>query len=115
MFKLVKDADLLKNEIYNEYELTYYFYYNDQIIGTGALRKDDTNMMLFYIKPNYRGNGYGTILFNNLAETARELYSIEEMNLMINKDNIRAIRIIKHKKNIIIGEDSKFVNYKIKI
>ena len=69
MFKLVKDVELLKNEVYNEYEFTYYFYYDDQIIGTGALRKDDTNMMLFYIKPNYRGNGYGTILFDNLVET----------------------------------------------
>lgn len=112
MYAFIQDNELLKKDILQDYDTSYKLFKDDVLVGIGALRKSSINMMLFTIEKNHRENGYGKILFNNLCNEAIKL-NLKKINVAISKNNIQAIRIIKHKKYVTNSEDNDYVYYTI--
>jgi predicted acetyltransferase len=75
--------------------------HEDEIVGVSRLRHRLTPSLLedgghigYYVRPDYRGRGYGKIILTLTLQEARKL-DIERALLTVRHDNIPSIRIIE--------------------
>ena len=92
-----------------EYTNYYSIYEDDKIIGFSAVNKDSNNMIYVYVEPHYRGNGFGTRIFNEMVEMFKNdiILTVETSNVIIN-------RIISHYDPIINFKNTDICIYQIK-
>ena len=87
---------------------TYYVvYYSKKLIGYFAVRadKDDEGVFIskFYLKKDFRGNGVGRLMMNEVLEYAKEIGK-KSICLNVFKDNTDAINIYKKMGFVIAGK-----------
>ena len=87
---------------------------DDNVIGYGIINKDAKNMVTIYISEKYRGNGYGTILFEMILEKIKEL-GYKEIYLTFDKNNIMMKKIVLAQRGLEISIDNDKVRYVIPI
>lgn len=92
----------------------YYLKDNTNIIGIGLINLKKENIIDFYIKEKYQGNGYGKILFKNLLEKLKE-YNLKEITLKIPKDNIKITKIVEDFQGLHISTNKNILEYVIPI
>lgn len=88
------------------YELTN----NNETIGFGTINKDNNNLLSVYIKDEYRGNGYGTELFNNLLSHARNM-GYNDAKLTVSKHNTPAIKMIQGANGFETSTNNEYASY----
>ncbi len=62
----------------------------NSIIGYGKINKAEDNKIEIFILPEYRGNGYGKILFKNLID---KINNLDFISITFDNNNIIAKRI----------------------
>ncbi len=87
---------------------------DDFVIGYGVINKDVKNMITVYILEEYRGNGYGKILFEMLLEKIKEM-GHKEIYLTFDKNNIMMKKIVIAKNGLEISNDNDKVTYVIPV
>lgn len=73
---------------------------NDEIVGCYMAKKEDGMLMLddLFVKENHRGQGIGSDMIKNLQDKH------DEIELWVDKDNYRAIKLYECLKFDMIGE-----------
>ena len=93
MITFEKYTNELINFLINENYSDVYILRNDEIIiGYGKINTDVNNKVEIFILPEYRGNGYGKQLFDNLIKTINNLNCIM---ITFENNNVIAKRIIE--------------------
>ncbi|MDD3822116.1 MAG: GNAT family N-acetyltransferase [Bacilli bacterium] len=92
----------------------YLFKVDNVIMGCGRINTDGTNKIEFLILNQYRGNGYGEILFNELIKEVKRL-GYKEIFITLANDNIKAKRIVEKGKGLQISSQPGTVKYVIPI
>ena len=87
---------------------------DDSVIGYGVINQDIRNMITIYILEEYRGNGYGKILFELILEKIKEL-GHKEIYLTFDKNNIMMKKIVVSKSGLEISLDGDKVTFVIPI
>ena len=87
---------------------------DNTVIGYGVINQDIRNMVTIYILEEYRGNGYGKVLFEMILEKIKEL-GYKEIYLTFDKNNIMMKKIIVAKRGLEISIDSDKVTYVIPV
>lgn len=72
-----------------------YLLKNDKILGYGFIMNSQKDTIYFHILEEYRGNGYGTMLFHNLLEVVKKSLSYKDIELSVRKDDLRSKRILE--------------------
>jgi len=98
-----KDFDLDINE---DIEEIYLCSNNNENIGYGYFLN---NSIYIYINPEYRGNGYGKELFNNLLSKTNQ-----ELNFKVETTNIPMIKILVDNNAILVSTRDGIENYILK-
>jgi len=83
---------------------------DDTVIGYGVINQDVRNMITIYILEEYRGNGYGKILFDMILEKIKGL-GHKEIYLTFDKNNIMMKKIVLAKSGLEISIDNDKVTY----
>ncbi len=83
---------------------------NQNILGYGLLKEDKTNLYI-YVKKEFRGNGYGTKIFNELIDIIRKNTNYSDISLSINKEDIRTNNIIKNNGGIEVSKEKNNITY----
>ena len=87
---------------------------DDSVIGYGVINQDIRNMITIYILEEYRGNGYGKILFELIIEKIKEL-GYKEIFLTFDKNNIMMKKIVVAKSGLEISIDNDKVTFVIPV
>ena len=87
------DKFLLKNK---QIELGYAYIYHG----------DFNNNIKFFIHPQYRSNGFGSLLFINIIKELKNGTNYSHIKLDIEKTNTHANNIISKHGGLILAEDS---------
>lgn len=87
---------------------------DDSVIGYGVINQDVRNMITIYILEEYRGNGYGKILFELIIEKIKEL-GHKEIFLTFDKNNIMMKKIVVAKSGLEISIDNDKVTFVIPV
>ena len=91
---------------------TYFLYDNGVPIGTGRIRHETSEYLQkvvgageigYGISKNYRGKGYGNILFKEILKKCRD-FGYEKITLFPHKDNEATIRIMLKNGGKVIGK-----------
>jgi len=85
------------------------------IIGYGLIKDTQNNPLTIYINKEYRGNGYGQKLFQDLINIIKEKNKYKDITLTTNKKDIYINNIIKNNGGIEISEEKNKVLYTIPI
>ena len=85
------------------------------IIGYGLIKDTQNNPLTIYINKEYRGNGYGQKLFQDLINIIKEKNKYKDITLTTNKKDIYINNIIMNNGGIEISEEKNKVLYTIPI
>lgn len=83
---------------------------DQNILGYGLLKEDKTNLYI-YVKEEFRGNGYGTKIFNELLDIIRKKTNYNDISLAINKEDMRTNNIIKNNGGIEVSKEKDCLFY----
>ena len=91
--------NVLKDELVNEnsrYIVAKNVQSNNEIVGFAGIKifLDDADIMNIVVKKNYRNNGVGTLLLENLISLCNEL-NLQSLSLEVNEENLPAINLYK--------------------
>ena len=91
--------NVLKDELVNEnsrYIVAKNVQSNNEIVGFAGIKifLDDADIMNIVVKKNYRNNGVGTLLLENLILLCNEL-NLQSLSLEVNEENLPAINLYK--------------------
>ena len=91
--------NVLKDELVNEnsrYIVAKNVQSNNKIVGYAGIKIffDDADIMNIVVKKNYRNNGVGTLLLENLISLCNEL-NLQSLSLEVNEENLPAINLYK--------------------
>ena len=113
MFRLIEDFDKIKDMFPNS-ECCYRFAKDDKTIGAAAINKAEEDNVYIFIKKDYRGNGYGKILFSNIIEELKQK-NYSKVIVCFDKNNIQMTKIINDNNGLHISTDKEIVKYLIPI
>jgi len=91
---------------------TYFLYDNDVPVGIGRVRHETSEYLQkvvgageigYGISKNYRGKGYGNILFKEILKKCKD-FGYEKITLFPHKDNLATIKIMLKNGGKIIGK-----------
>lgn len=91
--------NVLKDELINEnsrYIVAKNAQSNNEIVGFAGIKifLDDADVMNIVVKKNYRNNGVGSLLLENLIALCNEL-NLQSLSLEVNEENLPAINLYK--------------------
>ena len=91
--------NVLKDELVNEnsrYIVAKNVHSINEIVGFAGIKLflDDADIMNIVVKKNYRNNGVGTLLLENLISLCNEL-NLQSLSLEVNEENLPAINLYK--------------------
>ena len=91
--------NVLKDELVNEnsrYIVAKNVQSNNEIVGFAGIKifLDDADIMNIVVKKNYKNNGVGTLLLENLISLCNEL-NLQSLSLEVNEENLPAINLYK--------------------
>lgn len=88
------DKSIIDNiDLENEKEYYVYKNTNNEIIGIVTISDDDNNILKFCILDKYQNKGYGKKMVKE-ALNVLKMKGYEELNFIIDRHNIKAIKII---------------------
>ena len=105
--------NVLKEELDNEHSNYLLAKFNKEIVGFAGIKivLDEADIMNIVTKKNYRGNGIGTMLLNNLIYLCSEL-GIKTINLEVSEENLPAIHLYEKFGFKIIGNRKNYYQSK---
>lgn len=90
-----------------------YILKDDTILGYGFIYNTNKDMIYFHILEEYRGNGYGTILFQKILDVLKEQKKLNSIELAIPAEDVRCNRILKKFGGVETHSENKKVYYVI--
>ncbi|MCI9110412.1 MAG: GNAT family N-acetyltransferase [Bacilli bacterium] len=83
---------------------------DSKIIGYGKIIDDYNNRIEIYIEKNYRGNGYGKLLFGKMLEKVKTL-NIRHIYVTLDKKNVQMIKILSYFNGKHVSTDDDTLKY----
>ena len=97
-----------------DYKYIYKMVKDEKVIGYGTINKDQENVIYIYIQEEYRGNGYGKILFHKMIEETKK-EGIREIKLIFKRNNIQMLKIATNVGGLHLSTMEENVQYLIHI
>lgn len=114
MLKIVKDYSLKDRYDYiGKYDDFYNILYKNIEVGFVAINYNSINMIYIFVENKYRGNGLGTIAFNEILKKLKS--NTKRIVLTFDKDNLKMFKIVNHYNAIIKNQNSELITYEIDI
>ncbi|MBS1665936.1 MAG: GNAT family N-acetyltransferase [Bacteroidetes bacterium] len=86
---------------------------NRKPIAYGHLENENgTTWLGVCVLPNYKGQGFGSLMLERLIEKAKE-NKIDKIDLTVDKVNVEAVRLYEKFKFIKVSENEKIFQYRL--
>lgn len=97
-----------------DYKSIYKMIKDEKVIGYGTINKDQENVIYIFIQEEYRGNGYGKILFHKMIEETKK-EGFKEIKLKFERNNIQMLKIVTKEGGLHLSTMGENVQYLIPI
>ena len=113
MIKLVENKEESNSKM-KDSQYFYEFQKDNNTLGWATINKDDENKLYIFIDENFRGNGYGKLLFSEMMKELRNK-DYKQFKVIFNKENIPMLKIVEDNNGLQIGADTKLFKFEIPI
>lgn len=106
--KILNELNIVQDNI----KEVYAYKNNNKLIGLIIIKNNKDNMLYFTIFDEYRGLGYGKQMVNEALKLLKEIGNTE-LNFILDRKNIKAIKIITSLGGIHLSNIGSLSKYRI--